>query len=87
MTYITSFSLASARRVQHDNESWHARQRAYLTNIYNLNSYASRTRACADVLQRARASKNVKNLSQPADVLKFREKQAAFFEANVLITD
>ena len=38
-------------------------------------------------VQRARASKNVKNLSQPADVLKFREKQAAFFEANVLITD
>ena len=38
-------------------------------------------------LQRARASKHVKNLSQPADVLKIREKQAAFFEANVLITD
>ena len=40
-------------------------------------------------LQRARASKNVKNFSQPADVLKIREKQAAFFEANVnvLITD
>ena len=38
-------------------------------------------------LQRARVSKNVKNLSQPADVLKIREKQAAFFEANVLITD
>ena len=37
-------------------------------------------------LQRARASKNVKILSQPSDVLKFREKQAAFFEANVLIT-
>ena len=41
----------------------------------------------APLLQRARASKNVKNLSQPKDVLKFREKQAAFFEANVLITD
>ena len=37
-------------------------------------------------VQRARASKNVKNLSQPADVLKFREEPAAFFEANVLIT-
>ena len=44
-----SFSLASASRVQHDNESWHARQRAYLTNTYNLNSYDSRTRAWADV--------------------------------------
>ena len=39
------------------------------------------------VVQRARASKNVKNFSQPADVLKIRKKQAAFFEANVLITD
>ena len=38
-------------------------------------------------LQRARASKNGKNFSQPADVLKIRKKQAAFFEANVLITD
>ena len=44
-----SFSLASASRVQHDNESWHARQRAYLTNTSNLNSYDSRTRAWADV--------------------------------------
>ena len=44
-----SFSLASASRVQHDNESWHARQRVYLTNSYNLNSYDSRTRAWADV--------------------------------------
>ena len=30
----SSFSLASASRVLHDNESWHARQRAYLTNTY-----------------------------------------------------
>ena len=45
-------------------------------------SFANFTR-----LQRARASKNVKNLSQPKDVLKFRETQAAFFEANVLVTD
>ena len=46
-----SFSLASASRVQHDdNESWHARQRVYLTaNTYNLNSYDSRTRAWADL--------------------------------------
>ena len=44
-----SFSLASASRVQHDNESWHARQRVYFTNTYNLNSYDSRTRAWADV--------------------------------------
>ena len=44
-----SFLLASASRVQHDNESWHARQRAYLTNTSNLNSYDSRTRAWADV--------------------------------------
>ena len=42
-----SFSLASASRVQHDNECWHARQRAYLKNTYNLNSYDSRSRAWA----------------------------------------
>ena len=45
----SSFSLASASRVQRDNESWHARQRAYLRNTYNLNSYDSGTRAWADV--------------------------------------
>ena len=28
-----SFSLASASRFQHDNESWHARQRVYLTKL------------------------------------------------------
>ena len=39
----SSFSLASASRVLHDNESWHARQRAYLRNTYNLNSYDSGT--------------------------------------------
>ena len=27
----SSFSLASASRVRHDNESWHVRQRAYFT--------------------------------------------------------
>ena len=54
----SSFSLASASLVQHDNESWLklARQRAYLTNTYNLNSYDSRTRAWADVF---RQKKNV----------------------------
>ena len=31
---LLSFSLESASRVQHDNESWHARQRAYLTNTF-----------------------------------------------------
>ena len=41
----------------------------------------------SDNIQRARASKNVKNFSQPADVLKIRKKQAAFFEANAIITD
>ena len=45
----SSLSLASASHVKHDNESWHARQRVYLTNTYNLNSYDSRTRAWADV--------------------------------------
>ena len=45
----SSFSLASASRVLHDNESWHACQRAYLTNTYKLNSYDSGTRAWADV--------------------------------------
>ena len=35
----SSFSLVSAIPVQHNNESWHFRQRAYLTNTYNLNSY------------------------------------------------
>ena len=45
----SSFSLASASRVQRDNESWHARQRAYLRNTYNLNSYNSGTRAWVDV--------------------------------------
>ena len=45
----SSFSLASASRVQRENESWHARQRAYLRNTYNLNSYDSGTRACSDV--------------------------------------
>ena len=45
----SSFSLASASRVLHDNEPWHARQRAYLTNTFNLNSYDSGTRAWADV--------------------------------------
>ena len=45
----SSFLLASASRVQRDNESWHARQRAYLRNTYNLNSYDSGTHAWADV--------------------------------------
>ena len=46
-----SFSLASASRVQHDNESWHARQRAYLTNTSNLSSYDSRTRTTVEVVR------------------------------------
>ena len=50
-----SFSLASASRVQHDNESWHAGQPAYLTNTYNLNSYDSQTRAWADVFTQKRS--------------------------------
>ena len=54
-----SFSLASASRVQHDNESWHARQRAYLTNTSNLNSYDSRTRAWADVFMPKKTYHNV----------------------------
>ena len=49
LQHSSSFSLASASRVLHDNESWHARQRAYLTSTYNLNSYDSGTRAWADV--------------------------------------
>ena len=32
-------SLASARHVQHNYESWDDRHRAYRTNTYNLNSY------------------------------------------------
>ena len=43
MQRSSSFSLASASPVQHDNESWYSRQRAYLTNTfflnYTLNSY------------------------------------------------
>ena len=31
----SSFSMASASRVQRDNESWNARQRAYLRNTYS----------------------------------------------------
>ena len=54
-----SFSLASASLVQHDNESWHARQRVYLTNTYNLNSYDSRTRAWADVFTQKKPYHNV----------------------------
>ena len=54
-----SFSLASASRVQHDNESWHARQHVYLTNTYNLNSYDSRTRAWADVFTQKKKYHNV----------------------------
>ena len=55
-----SFSLASASRFQHDNESWHARQRVYLTKNYNLNSYDSRTRAWADVFrQKTKPYRNV----------------------------
>ena len=43
----SSFSVASASGVQHENESRHAR-RVYLTNTYNLNSYDSRNRAGAE---------------------------------------
>ena len=43
----SSFSLARTSCVQRDNESWHARQRTYLRNTYNLNSYDSGTRAWA----------------------------------------
>ena len=42
---LSSFSLASASPVQHDNDSWHFRKRAFLTNTYNLNLYGGR--ACA----------------------------------------
>ena len=45
----SSFSLASTSCVQRDNESWHARQRTYHRNTYNLNSYDCGTRAWADV--------------------------------------
>ena len=54
-----SSSLASASRVQHDSESWHARQRAYVTNTYNVNSYDSRTRAWADVFTQRKPYHNV----------------------------
>ena len=39
----SSFSLASASRVLHDNECWDARQRVYLRNTNNLNSHDSGT--------------------------------------------
>ena len=39
-------------QMQHDNESWHACQRVYLTNTYNLNSYDSWIRAWANVFTR-----------------------------------
>ena len=48
-----SFSLASASRVQHNNESWHTRQRAYLTNTSNLNSYDSRTRTTVELVRQS----------------------------------
>ena len=59
LQHSSSSSLASASRVQHDNESWHARQCAFLTITCNLNLYGSRTRAWADVFTQRKPYHNI----------------------------